>query len=57
MPYRKRPAFKDPRSVIVQDRTKQVAISAFLLSGLPRLWLLQQFVLDHGFILKMCVVH
>lgn len=34
MPYPKRPAFKDPGSVVVQGVSKQVARSAFLLSGL-----------------------
>ncbi|XP_053464439.1 E3 ubiquitin-protein ligase HECW1 isoform X2 [Nycticebus coucang] len=34
MPYPKRPAFKDPGSAVVQGLSKQVARSAFLISGL-----------------------
>ncbi|XP_029782445.1 E3 ubiquitin-protein ligase HECW1 isoform X4 [Suricata suricatta] len=34
MPYLKRPDFKDPGSVVVQGVSKQVARSAFLISGL-----------------------
>lgn len=34
MPYQKRPAFKDPGSVVAQGISKQVARSAFLISGL-----------------------
>ncbi|XP_070473296.1 E3 ubiquitin-protein ligase HECW1 isoform X4 [Equus przewalskii] len=34
MPYPKRPAFKDPGSVLVRGISKQVAGSAFLISGL-----------------------
>lgn len=40
MPYPERRACEDPSSVIVQGGAKQVARSAFLISGLRGLWLL-----------------